>query len=541
MDYPSLVALAEDIAARAGRTRVRDIIMVDWHQLFLRLDDVDVQISAHSHPNFMVLVPHSPRTSREYPFARALETHLKGTYLLRCSVREHERILRLSFGSVQGQIKRKFHLVVEIMGRHSNVILLDEDKLVLAALKENWDVSTARPLLTGQPYQFPPSQGRRFPDSPEDFRDGAVARRELCFPPWLIDYFCRYPEDFPAYRDALERRQFDFARVDTGGKLWASVVSLPHARTVETFDSVSAMVLGSAVEREESALERRRRRLVRRMEDAIVAQQAKMELLRRQLEQHGDTGALQREAQLIKDNLHRLRGGGRVRCHDYVHNTDVELELPRDILPRVYMEKLFRRIRKYHLSLPHLQRQLEKCKNSVTYLEQERYYASYLQSLEEVLHKERELFPRRGVTERPGKRSVSRERERVKKLDFRGYLLYVGLSSAANEKVTFGARPDDWWFHAKDIPGAHVVLACHNRPAPDEESMAMAAALAAFFCRNSSEDKVSVDYTQRKHVRKPAGTPPGTVYYTHFKTLLVGREQMDAARRFLESSSETVS
>lgn len=69
----------------------------------------------------------------------------------------------------------------------------------------------------------------------------------------------------------------------------------------------------------------------------------------------------------------------------------------------------------------------------------------------------------------------------------------------------------------------------------------MAAALAAFFCRNSSEDKVSVDYTQRKHVRKPAGTPPGTVYYTHFKTLLVGREQMDAARRFLESSSETVS
>jgi predicted ribosome quality control (RQC) complex YloA/Tae2 family protein len=104
-----------------------------------------------------------------------------------------------------------------------------------------------------------------------------------------------------------------------------------------------------------------------------------------------------------------------------------------------------------------------------------------------------------------------------------GALAYVGRSPKDNERVTFTvARPDDYWFHARGIPGAHVVLKLALAgEAPTDEQIEMAAALAAGASRASGAAKVEVDYTQRKHVRRQGKGATGLVWYTDFRTVLV--------------------
>jgi predicted ribosome quality control (RQC) complex YloA/Tae2 family protein len=103
-----------------------------------------------------------------------------------------------------------------------------------------------------------------------------------------------------------------------------------------------------------------------------------------------------------------------------------------------------------------------------------------------------------------------------------GARLYVGRSPRENAEVTFSiARPDDLWFHARSVPGAHVVLATNDRSIPSDGEIAMAASIAAYHSRARASANVDVDYTRRKYVRKQKNAAPGMVWYTDFKTIRV--------------------
>ncbi|MGH7330193.1 MAG: NFACT RNA binding domain-containing protein, partial [Polyangiaceae bacterium] len=103
-----------------------------------------------------------------------------------------------------------------------------------------------------------------------------------------------------------------------------------------------------------------------------------------------------------------------------------------------------------------------------------------------------------------------------------GARLYVGRSPRENADITFTiARPNDLWFHARNTPGAHVVLVQDGRAAPSDDDIAQAAAIAAFNSRARDSAHVDVDYTRRKYVRKQKNAAPGMVWYTDFKTIRV--------------------
>ena len=94
----------------------------------------------------------------------------------------------------------------------------------------------------------------------------------------------------------------------------------------------------------------------------------------------------------------------------------------------------------------------------------------------------------------------------------------MGRNNVQNERLTFSAQPDEWWLHAKDMPGSHVIV---KSARPSDETLLFAARLAAKYSKGSASSSVPVDYTQRRHVKKPGGAKPGFVIYTHQKTLLV--------------------
>ena len=99
-----------------------------------------------------------------------------------------------------------------------------------------------------------------------------------------------------------------------------------------------------------------------------------------------------------------------------------------------------------------------------------------------------------------------------------GTEVFVGRNNVQNERLTFSAQPDEWWLHAKDMPGSHVIV---KSTRPSDETLLFAARLAAKYSKGSASSSVPVDYAQRRHVKKPGGAKPGFVIYTHQKTLLV--------------------
>jgi predicted ribosome quality control (RQC) complex YloA/Tae2 family protein len=194
--------------------------------------------------------------------------------------------------------------------------------------------------------------------------------------------------------------------------------------------------------------------------------------------------------------------------------------------------KLFARYKKLAKSLPHIEARERAIRASLEAVETLRWEAERagdedLDSVEEAVG---------GVTVR-SERLEGRARRRKRKrapLEFRtrsGSRILVGRSPLENAELTFRhARPDDLWFHAQRIPGAHVILARDDRtPAPDED-IEVAASLAAFHSRAANSATVPVDYTLRKHVRKQRAGLPGLVWYTHARTLSVApRENLPEA------------
>jgi predicted ribosome quality control (RQC) complex YloA/Tae2 family protein len=101
-----------------------------------------------------------------------------------------------------------------------------------------------------------------------------------------------------------------------------------------------------------------------------------------------------------------------------------------------------------------------------------------------------------------------------------GCTILVGRNNLQNERLTRSADSEDWWLHAKDIPGSHVIVKTNGGELSDA-ALQMAAGLAACYSQARQSSKVPVDYTRKKHVRKPSGSPPGFVIYTHQQTVMV--------------------
>ncbi|MBQ9142996.1 MAG: DUF814 domain-containing protein, partial [Lachnospiraceae bacterium] len=103
-----------------------------------------------------------------------------------------------------------------------------------------------------------------------------------------------------------------------------------------------------------------------------------------------------------------------------------------------------------------------------------------------------------------------------------GFHMYVGKNNYQNDELTFKfATGNDWWFHAKNMPGSHVIVKCEGADELPDRTFEEAGRLAAYYSKGREQDKVEIDYIQKKHVKKPAGAKPGfVVYYTNYSLMI---------------------
>ena len=505
-------------------------------------------------------------------FCMLLRKHLSGARVAGLTQPPLERLVKIEFDASDelGRAGRRT-LVLEAMGRRSNLILLDGEGRVIDSLRRvDADMSAARQVLPGLFYQPPASTGRlpfleeteagfaaRFTAAAAEktldaflldqyFGLSPLMARELAFqavgdvdarvfqmggpgPLWraLEDFQNRVREErFTPVCLLRDGKPLDFACVPVG--------QYGGAAECVAYPSFSALLDAFYEAREKQ--ERARQRgadLLRAASTARDRLRRKLALQEKEYAATQDRDKLRIQGDLITANLYRMeRGQSRLECENY-YEAGAPTSIPLDPLltPQQNAAKYYKRYAKAKTAEKYLREQMDLARRDLEYLEsvlaeiaQAETEADYLDIRAEL--REAGFLKKQGR----GKKEKSRPAAPWEFCTSSGLRVLAGRNNRQNDKLTLkDADRRDLWLHTQKIHGSHVILRCAGQ-APAEEDIVQAAMLAAWFSQARESGNVPVDYTEVRNVKKPAGGRPGMVIYTTCRTVNVTPEEAAVER-----------
>lgn len=497
-----------------------------------------------------------------------------------------ERVLYLDLDCVNelGDMVR-LTLAVEIMGRHSNIILIDQDGIVIDAIKRvDLEMSSVRPVLPGLPYTPPPADGDKLDLSecqPSDFLERLDQARDEPLPKALLNaarglspLVCREVSHLAARgRDARshsltgderDRLQFYLGRVKaaimegdwrvpyilykSGGTpldfSFMPVTQYGLSALGREMESFSALL--DAFYREKDASERMKQRshdLLRLLTNAYDRIARKLEHQRRELQDSAKRDEKRIWADLINANLYAIpKGAAQAELINYYDPECAPLRVPLDpsLSAAQNAQKYYKDYRKAQTAERILTQQIAAGEAELEYIDTVFDALSRADSWRELSELREELAEE-------GYLKLQRGRQKppppTKPLEFQsddGFTILVGRNNVQNDRLTLKtARGGDIWFHTKNIPGSHVIVITEGKIPPDR-TLEQAAVLAALHSKAADSAQVPVDYTEARNVKKPAGAKPGMVIYETNRTAYVNPDRLLAQRLRRDSPGKKI-
>ena len=501
-------------------------------------------------------------------FCMLLRKHLVGARVLSIEQPDLERmvILTLQCTDEFGEMSQK-QLVLECMGRRSNLVLLDAQGRIVDCLRRvDADLSAARQLLPGLFYHLPTPLDKLSLLSQEE-ASLALAQRggeeEQAVDKWVLDHYTgispliarefafraggetdvRFGALSSAQREALVREFADTASVVKEDH-YTSVILYRDGKPVdftyrpiaqygaetqaETRESFSQMLdeFYDARERQELSA-RRGRELTHAVTVARDRMARKSENLKCDYAATQKRDEFRLRGDLITANLYRMKGGERVlQAENYYEDGCPLINIPLDPLlsPQQNAAKNYKQYNKLKTAEFHLREQIEKAENERAYLESVLQELAQAETEQEFAEIRRELQETNYLKKSSGKKEQKRAFAPRTFQTSGGLEVLVGRSNVQNDHLTKRADKRDYWFHTQHIHGSHVILRCAGL-APGDDDLREAAMLAAYFSQAKESSSVPVDYCPVKFVKKPAGARPGMVTYDNYRTLYVTPEE----------------
>ncbi|MEO3947546.1 NFACT RNA binding domain-containing protein [Gorillibacterium sp. CAU 1737] len=522
-----------------------------------------------------------PNPTEPPMFCMLLRKHCEGGVIEAIEQTGAERVLsiRIRQRDELGDISSKV-LLVEIMGRHSNIILLDPrtNTIVDGIHHVTPALSSYRVVMPGFAYTPPPEQEKRTPweTTQEVFQQEAeallagtdaatmekalVARfsgvsplvaREIVYRASQLgandprignvaalegaadSHQARSPipelgqlwQAFSQIMEDMRQHQYrpGIVRAEKSGKLAFSVIRLTHiAGETEEFSSVSACLDRFYSEKaERDTVKQRTSDLQRLLANEKSKNEKKLEKLADTLEEAKDADRFRILGELVTGSLHLIKKGDKlVEAINYYEEEQPTLLIPLDPLlsPSENAQRFFKKYNKAKNSMLAVEEQLTLTHEEIAYLDNllAQLAVASLPDVEEI----REELVEQGYLRNRGKQAKKKKKDRPALSCYtssEGLPIYVGKNNLQNEYLTNRlAKPGDTWLHTKDIPGSHVVIRSDSY---GEDTLLEAAQLAAYFSQARGSSSVPVDYTLIRYVRKPNGAKPGFVIYDKQKTL----------------------
>ncbi len=494
-------------------------------------------------------------------FCMLLRKHISGGRILSVTQPSLERILRFEIEHLDelGDLCRKY-LVVEIMGKHSNIIFCSDTDQIIDSIKHvSAQMSSVREVLPGRAYFIPDTQEKADPLGITEENFTALIRKKAAklskalytsltgLSPVAAEEICAQASlDSDRAANSYEQAELihlyrTFTRflapVRSGayepviyydGKTPVEFSCLPltvyeHCRK-ETFSSVSGLLERYYAEKNTLTRIRQKSTDLRRIvQTALERNIKKYDLQAKQLKDTEKREKYRIYGELINTYGYGVEQGSKsFEALNYYTGEMVTIPLDPQIPVQENAKKYFDKYGKLKRTCEAVTKLLEETGSEVEHLRSVQTALDIALQEEDLVQIKEELMQSGYIRKRnPGSKRPKITSKPFHYISSDGYHMYVGKNNLQNEELTFQtARGNDWWFHAKGAPGSHVIVQTNGDELPDS-TFEEAARLAAYYSSNRGADKVEIDYVEKKHVKKPNGSRPGfVVYYTNYSMMI---------------------
>lgn len=464
-------------------------------------------------------------------FIMVLRKYLQGALIESIEQVENDRIVEMTVSN-KNEIGDHIQatLIIEIMGKHSNILLVDKSShKILEVIKHvGFSQNSYRTLLPGSTYIAPPSTESLNPFTIKDEKLFEILQTQETTAKNLQNLFQGLGRDTAneleniLVSDKLSTFRNFFNQETKPCLTETSFSPVPFANQVgEPFTSLSDLLDTYYKDKaERDRVKQQASELIRRVENELQKNRHKLKKQEKELLATDNAEEFRQKGELLTTFLHQVPNDqDQVILENYYTNQPITIALDKALTPNQNAQRYFKRYQKLKEAVKYLTDLIEETRATILYLESVETVLNQA-GLEEIAEIREELI-QTGFIRRRQREKIQKRKKPEQYLASDGKtIIYVGRNNLQNEELTFKmARKEELWFHAKDIPGSHVVIS--GNLDPSDEVKTDAAELAAYFSQGRLSNLVQVDMIEVKKLNKPTGGKPGFVTYTGQKTLRV--------------------
>lgn len=586
LDGLTLYGITKELQNRITGAKIDKISQAENDEVLLSIrgdgKNFKLLISANSsNPRIYFVEKYKKENPLKAPmFLMILRKYIQSGRILKISQEGLERIIKFDIEAYDDLKTPKVRsLIIEIMGRHSNIILVDKDsnKILDSIKRIPITTSSVREVLPGKDYFLPPSQGKLNPISNLDFSSfvskitskdlllykaiyesysgiSPLIAKEVCYRASLdLDLSTASISNFQ-----LERLFNSFERMINQIKnhiFYPCIVSdlaldkiidfsiirltIYDSLNIKEYESISKATeefyllrdLKERMSQKNSSLKKLVAQKIDRLENKISKQKNELQetLVMEELKKKGD---------LLTSYIYMLEKGMKfINVPDFYNENSPEIiiELDENLSPSENIQKLYKKYNKLKKRKSELTIQINQSQEELSYLQNVLLSIENCESYQEIEDIRDELakegyIKSKGIDKKNKKRDASLALEPLEFKSTDGTKILVGRNNRQNDQLTFKiSSPDDIWLHTKDIAGSHVIIKT-SLDLVSESTLKEGAILAAYHSKGRLSSNVPVDYTSRKNVKKPSGAKPGMVIYENQHTVYITPKEEDIIR-----------
>ena len=505
----------QELVLQIRSNRQSHKLLLSAHSVFGRVQLTDTTFENPAVPNTFIMV---------------MRKYLQGAVIEAILQVENDRILEISVSN-KNEIGDSVAvtLVIEIMGKHSNIILLDKasGKIIEAIKHVGFSQNSYRTILPGSTYVAPPQTGSLNPFTVGDEKLFQILQTEDLEPKRLQQIFQGLGRDTATElsgrltADKLKTFRAFFASPTQPSLTEKSFSALLFSDSKTQMSTLSELLDTFYKDKaERDRVNQQASELIRKVENELEKNRKKLGKQEEELLATENAEEFRQKGELLTTFLHQVPNDqDQVELDNYYTGEKIIIALDKALTPNQNAQRYFKRYQKLKEAVKHLTSLIEETRATILYLESVETALAQA-SLTEIAEIREELI-QTGFIRRRQREKIQKRQKPEKYLATDGQtIILVGRNNLQNDELTFKmAKKDELWFHAKDIPGSHVVITGNLQPS--DEVKTDAAELAAYFSKARLSNLVQVDMIEVRKLNKPTGGKPGFVTYTGQKTLRV--------------------
>ena len=495
--------------------------------------NLKLYVSANSSASRIQLTNNSyenPQTPSN--FCSILRKYLMGGIIEEINQINNDRIIKFKIKNFDELGYEKYYfLITELMGKHSNIILTNSDNIIIESLKNSYSLEFSRSTISNMEYVLPPTVKKYNPFNFSEYSDLTCDKNDKKFliknfygvSSVLNNYFLNREEDvLESFREFCKNFSSynEPTLLKNGNKNDFYYFDIISNKDNIKFDSLSRLLDVYYMDiQKESSNKNTEKELFNFIKNKLSRLNKKLKILNKELLEAKERDDFKLKGQLLISNIYLFKNNipEVVTLQNFYSENleDISIELDPNISIEKNSEKYFELYKKNKRTIENLYEQIDITKKDISYFETLSFQIENAGKTD-LLEIKEELI-NSGYLKKDKNKKSTKKKNNYLIIKYNGIDIYVGKNNIQNDTITNKlARRDYLWFHAKDIPGSHVVIFDNN---PDEETKRVASMLAGYFSKFKNENYVSVDSTLIKNVKKISGAKPGMVTYTDQKTV----------------------